>query len=85
MLVKSEKVHYFRTQDGLEIDLLRDYPDDYKLDEIKLNRTINPHWKSSFEKISKLLKKRISGRILSPIEKEIQLSKNVQVKPWWEF
>lgn len=82
--VKPASPHFFRTQDGLEVDLLTEHPLYFQLDEIKANRTVNPHWKNNLEKTAKLFDKKFEGRILCPIQEEVPLSANISAVPWWQ-
>jgi uncharacterized protein len=54
-LTSSPKSFYFRTSDGLETDLLLEWPEEIHLVEIKLTTSPSPHDFTPIEKIARLL------------------------------
>lgn len=73
---------YFRTKDGLEIDLFIEEGREIHAREIKTNRTFSPSMSKSLLETERLLKKPLNKMILAPIEKINRLSSEIVVKPW---
>ncbi len=73
---------YFRTRDGLEVDLLIEQGATLQGREIKMQRTLSPHWGDSLIKTETLLKRSLSPSILAPVAKRMLLSSRVSVIPW---
>ncbi len=73
---------YFRTKDGLEVDLVIEKGQKLYLREIKSVRTLSVDLAQNLLKSADLLKKSSAKIILAPVEKSFQLKSDVQVKPW---
>lgn len=73
---------YFRTKDGIEIDLFIQEEGKIHAREIKSNRTFSSRFLDPFTKAEKLLKRPLEKTILAPVSEKLQWSKDVTVKPW---
>lgn len=73
---------YFRTKDGLEIDLIVEEGETIFAREIKATRTFYPNLADSLKKAEQLLKRPLIKTILAPTEETIQLAQNVTVQSW---
>lgn len=79
---KMTFLNYFRSKDGLEVDLIIEEGVTIHAREIKASRTFYPYFADSLQKTEKLLKRPLIKTILAPTEKTVQLSKDVTVKSW---
>jgi predicted AAA+ superfamily ATPase len=74
---------YFRTKDGVEVDLIIEDGVKLRAREIKATRTLNTFSAENLIKTGHLLKKPLKEKlILAPLEKPIHVSKEVLVRPW---
>lgn len=73
---------YFRTKDGLEVDILIESGQELHAHEIKVGRTFHPSITQPLIKTETLLKRHLAKVILAPVEKEFHLSEDVTVRPW---
>ena len=76
------RLSYFRSKDGLEIDLLIEKDQKTYAREIKTNRTLSIKNTKPLIRVEKLLSKPLEKEIFSPTEKEIWLTEDVKLKPW---
>ena len=74
---------YFRTNDGLEVDLFIETAGIIHAREIKTSRTLNPSLVGNLLKTEKLLQKSLEKCLLAPVERASKVAQNVEVKPWW--
>jgi hypothetical protein len=81
-------ISYFRSNDGLEADLLIEHEKKLFLREIKSSRTLVPSDAENLLKIEKILKRTAEKSIMAPVEKSFKLKENVTIQPWdrvdWE-
>lgn len=75
---------FFRSHDGIEVDLILEENAQIFLKEIKSNKTPNPHWKKPLERLEKLLDKKCQKQILAPVEKRMKLGLELELRPWTE-
>lgn len=73
---------YFRTKDGLEIDLLIEEGGKLYAREIKTTRTLSPSLGDALLQTEKLLRRPLEKTILAPVAEMTKLSHGVVVKPW---
>lgn len=73
---------YFRTKDGIEVDLLIEEGTTLHAREIKTSRTFSAYSTENLIKAEKLLKKPLIKELLAPVEKPAQVSEGIQVRPW---
>ncbi len=73
---------YFRTRDGLEVDLLIEQGATIHAREIKTQRTLSSHLGDSLVKTEALLKKTLNKKVLAPVEKKRLLSMEIPIVPW---
>jgi predicted AAA+ superfamily ATPase len=73
---------YFRTKDGLEVDLLIEDGGRLIAREIKTKRTLDTQMGETVIKAEKLLKRPLNKIILAPVEKRISLGQGIDVCPW---
>lgn len=73
---------YFRTKDGIEVDLFIEESDKIYAREIKTNRTINSNFFENIIKAEKLLKRPLEKTLLAPVEKSAIWRENCNVRPW---
>ncbi len=73
---------YFRTKEGLEIDLMIESGTELHAREIKSSRTITSEFSKKLLESEKILKKSLHKKILAPVERKINLAHNVEVLPW---
>ncbi len=73
---------YFRSRDGLEVDLIIEDGLMVHAREIKTTRTIKPNLADNLLKLEKLLKKKLKKVVLAPVEDEAKLTSDVSVRPW---
>lgn len=76
---------YFRTKDGLEIDLLIEKAGKLYAREIKTSRTVSSSFANSLLRVEKLLRRPLEKSVLVPVEKTSQLMKGIALKPWYEI
>lgn len=73
---------YFRTKDGIEVDLFIEEADKLYAREIKINRTINLSFFENMFKAEKLLKRPMEKILLAPIEKVTAWKQDSSARPW---
>jgi len=73
---------YFRTKDGIEVDLLVENGTELYAREIKTSRTFSTYSSENLLKAEKLLKKPLIKALLAPVKKTAQVSEGIQVQPW---
>lgn len=73
---------YFRTKEGLEVDLIVEEGSALFLREIKSTRTLTPGLGDALEKTRALLKRKASMAFLAPVEKTTALTSEIEVRPW---
>ncbi len=78
------RLSYFRTKEGLEIDLLIEEEGSHYAREIKTTRTLNPRIGENLAKAEKLLKRPLHKTILAPVEVKTRLNPEIEVRPWQE-
>lgn len=79
---KRSSMTYFRTKDGIEVDIIIE--DGIKLfaREIKTSRTLSAYSTENLIKTEKLLKKSLVKELLAPVPKSIQITEGIYVRPW---
>lgn len=75
-------LYYFRSKEGIEIDLLIEKGEKILGREIKTTRILMPRFGENLLKVEKLLGKKMEKTIFAPISKELKLSSTITVKPW---
>ncbi len=73
---------YFRTKDGLEVDLFIEDENRLFAREIKTTRTPMSRMAENLIQVEKLLKKPLDKILLTPIDKAAPLSQDVMMRPW---
>jgi predicted AAA+ superfamily ATPase len=80
----SARFSYFRTKDGIEIDLLIEDNAQLYAREMKTTRTLMPRMAENLIRTEELLKKSVHKTLLAPIEKAGLFSHDVETRPWQE-
>lgn len=78
----QKSMTYFRTKDGIEVDLLIEDGTRLYAREIKTSRTLTAYSTENLMKAEKLLKKPLIKEVLAPIPKPVQISEGIKVLPW---
>lgn len=73
---------YFRSKDGLEVDLMIEDGSILHAREIKASRTFSQYLADSLCKVEKLLGRQLTKSILAPIDKSVHLIKDVTIRSW---
>ncbi len=76
---------YFRTKEGLEIDLMIESGTKLHAREIKSSRTITSQLAKNLLEAEKLLERGFNKKILAPVERKIVLAHKVEVLPWHQI
>lgn len=79
---ETPSLSYFRTQDGIEIDLFIENGSKIHAREIKSNRTFSPFLLQPFAKAEKLLKRTLEKTIFAPVTDTRRGSSDIVIKPW---
>lgn len=79
---KHPSLTYFRTKDGIEVDLLIEEGNNLFAREIKTFRTLNAYSTLNLIKTEKLLKKPLVKELLAPVPKPILIEKGVMAQIW---
>ncbi len=78
----GSKLTYFRTKDGIELDLMIENGRKLYAREIKSSRTLSTYSTENLLKAEGLFKKTLEKMVLAPVEKPIWISENIRVQPW---
>ncbi|HEX5036931.1 MAG TPA: ATP-binding protein [bacterium] len=73
---------FFRTSDGIEVDLLIEDGGKLHAREIKSAKTPSPLWGGNLLALEKLLKKPLVKTVLAPVDSDIALPGGVTARPW---
>ncbi|MEK7544890.1 MAG: ATP-binding protein [Patescibacteria group bacterium] len=73
---------YFRTNDGLEVDLFIETGGKIHAREIKTSRTLNPLLAAGLLKTEALLQRPLEKCLLAPVERASTITQDVILKPW---
>lgn len=79
---KMSSLTYFRTKEGLEVDLFIEEGNKLFAREIKTNRTINQHMAENLVRVEKLIKRSLQKVILAPVPRINEFSHGIRVQPW---
>jgi uncharacterized protein len=73
---------FFRSHDGLEVDLLIELDGKIHAKEIKASKTPSPAWGNNLKTLERLLKKPLQKTVLAPVNKSIQISDDITIRSW---
>lgn len=73
---------YFRTKDGIEVDIIIEEGTKLFAREIKTSRTLSAYSTENLIKVEKLLKKPLVKELLVPIPKSVQIARDTYARPW---
>lgn len=77
-----DPMYFFRTREGVEIDLLIDQGATAQAREIKGSRTITPQMGQDLRQAEQLLGRPLHKTILAPVATEYPLTAGLTVRPW---
>lgn len=73
---------YFRTKDGIEVDVLIEDGSKIYAREIKSSRTLSAYSVNNLIEAEKLMKRHLEKTVLAPVTKSSRISDEVTVRPW---
>ncbi len=77
-------LYFWRTRDGIEVDLLIDYDGKLHPIEIKSTSTINPHHAGGLTKWRALSQSTdVDGIVLADVTETFAVSPGIRAAPWW--
>lgn len=77
-------LHYLRTKDGLEVDLLVEQGGELHAREIKTVKTLHPSLGDGLLRTETLLKRPLNKVLLTPVGEKTRLKGDIEVRPWSE-
>ncbi|MBI3818262.1 MAG: ATP-binding protein [Planctomycetes bacterium] len=79
------RLHFFRTAQGLEADILVESAGHLILGEIKSGQTFQPDWGAPLLEIEKLLKRKARKFIFAPVDRPMSLKGGIDVLPIFQI